>query len=53
MNVTVPVAVPDVAVTVAVNVTDPPYVDGFVPDVTTVVVAVLITCDTTDDVLVT
>src|SRR6476619_3775250 len=57
LNVTVPVGVPEpgpVAVTVAVNVTDPPKFDGFVPDTTAVVVADCCpTCDVVDDVLVT
>ena len=42
MNVTVPVGVPApgaAAVTVAVNVTDCPNIDGFVEDVSAVVVA--------------
>ncbi len=39
LNVTVPVAVPIVDVTVAVNVTDEPKTDGFFDEVTEVVVA--------------
>lgn len=39
LNVTVPVGVPLLPLTVAVNVTDCPVFDGFVPDATTVVLA--------------
>jgi hypothetical protein len=50
MNVTVPVAV--VGVTVAVNVTDEPYVDGFVDEASVTVVFVLFTVwVSTEDVL--
>jgi hypothetical protein len=50
-NVTVPVAV--LGVTVAVNVTEAPYVDGFVDEVTAIVVPALFTvCVNVDDVLV-
>ena len=43
VNMTVPVGVPVVAVTVAVNVTFCPTVDGFCDDVTAVVVEVFTT----------
>jgi hypothetical protein len=43
LNVTVPVGVPGDPVTVAVNVTDWPYVEGLGEDVTLVVVAFLMT----------
>ena len=42
LNVTVPVAVPTVDVTVAVNVTGEPKTDGFFDELTEVVVAPLI-----------
>jgi len=41
LNVTVPVAVE--GVTVAVNVTEEPYVDGFADEATVVVVVALLT----------
>jgi len=51
-NVTVPVGVPPVTVTVAVNVTDWPVVDGLTDEASTVVLALpLTTCVTTEDVL--
>ncbi len=45
LNVTVPVGVtePDTCVTVAVNVTDCPNTDGFVDEVTVVVLPVVLT----------
>jgi hypothetical protein len=50
LNVTVPVAAE--GVTVAVNVTDTPYADGFADDATPVVVDALLTvCVNVDDVL--
>jgi len=52
LKVTVPVGVPGaVDVTVAVNVTDWPAVDGFSEDATAVAVVPLTTCVTTEDVL--
>jgi hypothetical protein len=51
-NVTVPVGVPPVPVTVAVNVTDWPAVDGLTDEASTVVLGLpLTTCVTTEDVL--
>jgi hypothetical protein len=53
LNVTVPVGVPAVDVTVAVNVTDCPNVDGFSAEVSAVAVAALLTtCETALDVLI-
>ncbi len=50
LNVTVPVAVE--GVTMAVNVTEEPYADGFAEEATVVVVFALFTvCDRGDDVL--
>jgi hypothetical protein len=40
LSVTVPVGVPEVAVTVAVNVTDCPVAEGFTDEITVVVVGV-------------
>jgi ribosomal protein L11 len=53
-NVTVPVGVPPVLVTVVDSVTDCPYVDGFADDVgaAVVVVALFTVCDSAADVLV-
>jgi hypothetical protein len=52
-NVTVPVGIPPVPVTVAVNVTGWPIVEGLTEEPSTVVVALRLftTCVTTDDVL--
>jgi hypothetical protein len=53
VNCTVPVGVPALLVTVAVNVTDWPTVDGFADDVTAVVVLTGFTvCVSTAEVLV-
>jgi hypothetical protein len=49
MNVTVPVAV--VGITVAVNVTEEPYVDGFDEEVIAMVVVAFTVCVRVDDVL--
>jgi hypothetical protein len=52
VNCTVPVGVPPLLVTVAVNVTDWPTVDGFTDDVTAVVVLTGFTvCVSTAEVL--
>jgi hypothetical protein len=51
-NVTVPVGVPPAPLTVAVNVTDRPIVEGLTDEDSAVVLAlVLTTCVTTDEVL--
>jgi hypothetical protein len=51
LNVTVPVAVE--GVTVAVNVTEDPEIDGFADDASVVVVVTLLTvCDNAEEVLV-
>ena len=51
-NVTDPVGVPELLLTVAVKVTDCPANDGFAEDATTVVVAALFTvCVITEEVL--
>jgi hypothetical protein len=53
VNCTVPVGVPALLVTVAVNVTDCPTVEGFTDDVTAVVVVTGFTvCVSTGEVLV-
>jgi len=51
LNATVPVGVPPAEVTVAVNVTVSPYVEGFGDDVSVVVVVALTVCDTGAEVL--
>ena len=52
MKVTVPVAVPAVAVTLAVKVTRCPLMEGFSDEVSVVVVVAFTVCVTDDDVLV-
>lgn len=53
LNVTLPIGVPEVEVTVTINVTDCPYVDGFSDEVIAevVVIALLTLCVNTGDVL--
>ena len=52
LNVTVPEGVPAVAVVVAVNVTESPYVDGFNDDANVIVIFALLTvCETAAEVL--
>jgi hypothetical protein len=49
-NVTVPVGFPDEVVTVAVNVTACPTIDGFAEETTAVLVVAWTVCRTPDDV---